>query len=115
MDFEYFIGALLEVCRGQSAFVQEDSNVLSFYKSTKGKILLSSKNDVITLFFLLLSLLLHIAVSVTYYTYIIILLLQHIEVVRTLSAALSLLIFVSFNANTMVLFHHKHIRIDTAI
>ena len=47
--------------------------------------------------------------------YIIILLLQHIEVVRTLSAALSLHIFVSFNANTMVLFHYKQVRIDTAI
>ena len=35
---------------------------LSFYKSAKGKILLSSKYDVITLFFFLLLLLLHIAV-----------------------------------------------------
>ena len=48
-------------------------------------------------------------------THILLLLLQHIEVVKTLSAALSLHIFVSFNANAMVLFHHKQVRIDTAI
>ena len=35
---------------------------MKYFKSAKGKILLSSKHDVITLFFFLLSLLLHIAV-----------------------------------------------------